>query len=483
MGILNKKTMALIFYSSFITMANADINEFIRNSLNTAVLNEQTGYFKSQTSGLATLGSSRIRWGGGDSITPFHIQTPSFNIGCSGIDMIFGGFSYLGLDYIVEKLKKIQTAAPAFAFKIALSTLCKDCDTIMTALEDISNAINSINFNTCTALNNWSGKVGEKLAGSLSTGIGGGVSESWISSFGEDVSSSVNSFTDWINGKGGSSSDGASPSDILFAQGSLLKYMLESNKHALTPLKESMDPEEYEHLLRALVGDIVGYSDGKTADTGQDNVATEVKIIDPSIAPDRFIDFLFGVKDSGAKDSEDISIQVPVWEISKDGKYFSVPKNKDSIEITFKPFFFTVRERLIKIVESIAHNQPISPDDIKFIETMTMPVASLLNYAASEQRVNPDPYIEMAILKYFEVVINAIADEIEKNLILPLGQQSLQKNLEGKDTGKISESIKSVREKFLQRLGEKSEKLSKEFDDVKKMQKLLDQTAQSMNNL
>ena len=107
--------------------------------------------------------------------------------------MVFGGFSYLNFDNIVEKLKKITTAAPAFAFKIALSTLCKDCDTIMTELEQIANAINGMNFDTCTALNNWS----DKLAGSLKSNIGStaiesGVVEDWISGFSDGVSDSVN---------------------------------------------------------------------------------------------------------------------------------------------------------------------------------------------------------------------------------------------------------------------------------------------------
>ena len=87
--------------------------------------------------------------------------------------MVFGGFSYLNFDNIVEKLKKITTAAPAFAFTIALSTLCKDCDTIMTELEKIANAINGMNFDTCTALNNWNDKITGSLASNgISTGIG-----------------------------------------------------------------------------------------------------------------------------------------------------------------------------------------------------------------------------------------------------------------------------------------------------------------------
>ena len=110
---------------SLSTPATANLTSFIQNNLDTSITTENAGYYKTQSRGYYTIGSARVRWGGLGTVHPFNMQAPSINVGCSGIDMVFGGFSYLNFEYLVEKLKKISAAAPAFAFKMALSTLCK----------------------------------------------------------------------------------------------------------------------------------------------------------------------------------------------------------------------------------------------------------------------------------------------------------------------------------------------------------------------
>jgi conjugative transfer pilus assembly protein TraH len=65
--------------------------------------------------------------------------------------MFLGGFSFLNVDYLVQKLQNILSAAPAAAFDIALKTLAPQvADTIKT-LEAISDRLNSLQLNDCKA--------------------------------------------------------------------------------------------------------------------------------------------------------------------------------------------------------------------------------------------------------------------------------------------------------------------------------------------
>ena len=125
------------------------MQSFLDDSINSAV--EEPGYYQSQTRGLYSLGSGRVRYNNMGTFTPLHVEAPKFGMGCGGIDATFGGFSYLNAEYLVEKLKAVSAAAPAFAFQMALGVLCEDCKTTLNWLENIANQINNMNMDTCKA--------------------------------------------------------------------------------------------------------------------------------------------------------------------------------------------------------------------------------------------------------------------------------------------------------------------------------------------
>ena len=73
-----KIVVSVVLAAMLSNTANASLSDFVSNSLDTAVLNQNAGYFKSQAGGLMSLGSSRIRFGGNNgAFTPFNVQAPS----------------------------------------------------------------------------------------------------------------------------------------------------------------------------------------------------------------------------------------------------------------------------------------------------------------------------------------------------------------------------------------------------------------------
>ena len=72
------------------------------------------GAFRGQAMNLYTGGSLMMR-APGRNYPLATVQLPSLRAGCGGIDMFLGGFSFLNVDYLVQKLQNILSAAPAAA--------------------------------------------------------------------------------------------------------------------------------------------------------------------------------------------------------------------------------------------------------------------------------------------------------------------------------------------------------------------------------
>jgi conjugative transfer pilus assembly protein TraH len=73
----------------------------------------------------------------------FSVNAPSIKMGCGGIDIMMGGFSFLKADEMVKKMEKIITspAAAAFAFDMALGILCEPCKNSLNEMEKFVNAL------------------------------------------------------------------------------------------------------------------------------------------------------------------------------------------------------------------------------------------------------------------------------------------------------------------------------------------------------
>ena len=108
------------------------------------------GYYKGAQRGYFTGGSFSARWPqSSDSLLT--ITPPRIKSGCGGIDMFFGGFSYLDTNHLVKKLQNILAAAPAAAFDLALKTLAPQVSDTIKALEAIIDKLNHLSIDDCKA--------------------------------------------------------------------------------------------------------------------------------------------------------------------------------------------------------------------------------------------------------------------------------------------------------------------------------------------
>lgn len=229
-----------------------------------------SGFYETQTRNIYSLGSKTIKFKEvGGTVTPFHVEPPRFNIGCGGIDISMGGFSYLKKEFIVEKLKAISSAAPAFVYQMAISALCKDCQNIMNELEKAANMINGLNFDTCDAINAAQG-AGKFVGEAMNKNIFDGQSDSWTSA---KLKSGRETMEEWGNSIksafGGDTAKAKDKINAMVLKGSLLHISLTKGLADTSPLDILGNDPNGDKLVisifRSLIGDAIGNedSDGK----------------------------------------------------------------------------------------------------------------------------------------------------------------------------------------------------------------------------
>jgi len=383
------------------------MDSFLDDSINAVV--EEPGYYESQTRGLYTFGSSKVRFNNQGSFTPLHIEMPSIQAGCGGIDATFGGFSYLNVDYLVEKLKAISAAAPAFAFQMALGVLCEDCKTTLNWLENIANQMNNLNMDTCKA----SKRIGEFAADKIMTAIDGnmnsGQSNNFIAASESAKSNQESTWGDYLNTMsyymGG---DDVAKESIKHAtlQGSLIEEAIENSSGVDISILGT-DPQGgnlFTSIIRSMVGDVVGYkakisgSSGKEA--GNSDGTPKLKFI-PLKSVD-FNAFLYG----GAIDYVYVKTQ---------------NENKGKPTVTASTTNFTglktiYKTRLEAILTQMKSKTAISIDNRKFINSMPIPIAKYLNTSVLAAIDDIESLVEYLAIIETKAFLNFIVQTTSKTL-------------------------------------------------------------------
>lgn len=139
-------TLAITMMASGATSVHANFaDDWITQTSGT-----DPGYFAGSKRGYFAGGSFSARFPQ-SSDNLLTISKASIKSGCGGIDMFLGGFSFLNVDMLVQKLQNILSAAPAAAFDIALKTLAPQVSDTIKSLEAIVDKLNNLQIDDCKA--------------------------------------------------------------------------------------------------------------------------------------------------------------------------------------------------------------------------------------------------------------------------------------------------------------------------------------------
>ena len=373
-----------LIVSIFANSLNAGgLEDFIQNNLNGAIETTNPGYFKTQTGGLWYGGDMKIRWDmSGSNINLFHATLPSFSVGCNGIDATFGAFSYLGFQQLVDKLKKIAAAAPAMAFQMAIMTMCEQCNTIMSNLEKITDAINNFNMNGCQASSRLAKLMynGAQKAGLVPDRT------AYTAKSSKDEEWAFTKAIEGLQQKFGSI--GAEGFQNKLGHGSVI------NKTADTYKPSFMTTADFTEIMRGLLGDVYGFDiPQKDSSNANEPILGKFMYIQPSITSiGKFLKkFLYGGDIKGIK-------LTPKKNAA--GNY--LPPEIDIVNINIpqdKAFVTLFKNKIKSIIQKIQEKQPLSTQDINFINSMPIPLYNIANVVATANISLPDDVAKYLALK------------------------------------------------------------------------------------
>jgi len=256
---LNKRSIILSLVLVFIAASNSSadwVDDWINQSVVTGPDN-----FETQKRNYATFGNMSARWSTqADPLVT--ISKPRFKAGCGGIDAYLGGFSFMEYDYLVQKLQRIMgPAAAAFAFDIALNTLCEPCANAIKAFEAIVDRLNQLQIDDC--------KAAKVVAATILDGVTNNEkisserTQAWTdfaqSSGAEDLWQSMKDYAgDKTPEDAKDAGGGGITSDNLIAQcPALMKQAFFTDGSLLKNLSDLRGyPNAYVDLMRGLIGDV-----------------------------------------------------------------------------------------------------------------------------------------------------------------------------------------------------------------------------------
>ncbi len=115
---------------------------------------------------------------------------PSLNIGCGGIDLTAGSFSFINRAALTAMFQNIGTSL-SYAFLLAIKSSMPEMSSLFEYLQDIANKVNSMNVNSC--------QMAEGIVSSVGSGISQGRTTGVDHVAGSVTNAATDSFSSWIS--------------------------------------------------------------------------------------------------------------------------------------------------------------------------------------------------------------------------------------------------------------------------------------------
>jgi conjugative transfer pilus assembly protein TraH len=288
------------------------------------------------------------------------VAPPSLNVGCGGIDVFMGGIGFMDADYLVEKLKRSLKAAPYVAFDLGLKSLCSECSEVIKTVEQMSNALNSMDFDECALAK---GAVTAVVDGSSTIAQDGFSLNTTMNSMTQNVKSGLGSFWEDIKPQSRAESNKQKDDAIKRLPTSIAKTWLNDGGSLLDLIGTEFGVDTTSiRVARAYFGDIYHVKDDK------EFIAVSICEDSRSVGMER-------------------SIRSPLMSRTVTGRSDAVstaPCVTDDI-----PLAVSIAA-MDKITSSLKSNGALDTNTVNFINKTRLPVFSLLQRSYSISEVHGD---------------------------------------------------------------------------------------------
>lgn len=292
------------------------------------------------------------------NVHPTSMALPSLKMGCGGIDLYAGSFSFISKSELVSMMKNIGSSAVSFAFKLALDSISPQINKTLTELQQTAQDLNTMNINSCEA--------GEALA----RGAGG----DWqrTSQYFAKVTAPVTGlFTDHSEARAAVQGDNAKVNQAISAvSDAATKEQVQPGNLAWRALAKlpGLDVEDRQ-ILMALSG------------------TTIISPTEPADAPPLYKEPKAITIRQFIRGNENGKIPVYTCVDSNDADKCLVLGDG---ELAVTPYAKKVEARLLAIADKFKTNTKLTPDEISFINVTGLPVYKALAVSTAAPNVGLD---------------------------------------------------------------------------------------------
>jgi conjugative transfer pilus assembly protein TraH len=147
----NHGRVMLLFFIALCSTGYADINSDMANFF------KELGYEGNSTPPSSYQGQAAGYYSGGGvamrgrvrNIQLMHVDLPSVQAGCGGINIFTGGLSFIKAEALVDFLRSIMNNAVGYAMNLALETMTPQIAHTLKWAQNVAQEINASNMNSC----------------------------------------------------------------------------------------------------------------------------------------------------------------------------------------------------------------------------------------------------------------------------------------------------------------------------------------------
>lgn len=110
----------------------------------------QAGSFKDQQAGYFSGGGFVLRQGS-VTVNPVNFSMPKIGVGCNGVDLYAGSFSFIQTDQLAKAARAIGSGVPLYALKLGLKTVAPQIESTMSYVEKKMQDMNALMLDSCQA--------------------------------------------------------------------------------------------------------------------------------------------------------------------------------------------------------------------------------------------------------------------------------------------------------------------------------------------
>ncbi|MBP6103529.1 MAG: conjugal transfer protein TraH [Gammaproteobacteria bacterium] len=144
------RSLGLVLMLLFAFKAQASLEKDLQDFFGDVSNTTPAGAYKGQEGGFYSGGSVFMR-NPSRNIQMLHLEIPSVEAGCGGIDLHMGGFGYINSAELLKTLRTIGANAKGYLFSLALKQMSPQIMNQIEELQSWMNEANWNNINTCQA--------------------------------------------------------------------------------------------------------------------------------------------------------------------------------------------------------------------------------------------------------------------------------------------------------------------------------------------